>query len=255
MGCCGRLRSVRIHRPALLRNRQHRIILAFYLSIAFAIVLDMVGSAIAAKAPRPFSGEYPILTTLIMVFVVMGFVNVFSIPVSLTANWVLRTTQLHPASRYFAATRNTLLLLATLPAWLLCVGLGLTVRPMLQVAAHLAVLFLFGLILTETSLVNFHKVPFTCLLLPGNTNIQLVFWRTAAGVILLAMFVTSCEIPSLSNGRLYALLILTMGGIVAALWLLNQSRAKSAVLYYEEVPEAVITSLRLIAPGPTASTD
>lgn len=232
----------------LARNRQHRIILAFYLSIAFAIALNVTRKAIAEGTPRPFTAEFPLMTSLIMIFSVMGFVNVFSLPVSLTANWVLRTTQIWPSERYITATRQTLLLLSVLPSWLVAVGLGLTYRPLAPVLAHLVVLALFGSILADASLIGFQKIPFTCSLLPGNTNVQFVFWRTLAGVVLLSVFVTSSEIPALRNRPLYLALVAAMFTAAVILSVYNRRRARSALLYYEELPDEAITSLKLISP-------
>lgn len=232
----------------LARSRQHRIILAFYLSIAFAIALNVTRKAIAEGTPRPFTAEFPLMTSLIMIFSVMGFVNVFSLPVSLTANWVLRTTQIWPSERYITATRQTLLLLSVLPSWLVAVGLGLTYRPLAPVLAHLVVLALFGSILADASLIGFQKIPFTCSLLPGNTNVQFVFWRTLAGVVLLSVFVTSSEIPALRNRPLYLALVAAMFTAAVILSVYNRRRARSALLYYEELPDEAITSLKLISP-------
>jgi hypothetical protein len=109
-------------------------------------------------------------------------------------------------------------------------------------------LALFGLILAEAILIGFQKIPFTSSLLPGNTNVQFVFWRTLAGVVLLSVFVTSSEIPALHNRRLYVALVAAMSVVAAILSICNRRRARSAVLYYEELPDKVITSLKLIAP-------
>ena len=54
-------------------------------------------------------------TFMMMLFAVFGFRSVFPLPISLTANWALRTTQLCPSYKYIAATRRTLLLLAVAP--------------------------------------------------------------------------------------------------------------------------------------------
>jgi hypothetical protein len=240
----------------LARSRQHRVILAFYLSIAFAMALSMARKAIAAGAPRPLSSEFPILTTLIMIFAVMGFTNVFSLPISLTANWVLRVTQIRPTRLYVAATARTLFLLSVLPAWLISAALGLTFTPRAQVYAHLAVLALFGFILAEASRIGFHKIPFTCSLLPGNTNLQFVFWKTVAGVAVISVFVSTCEIPALHSQTLFGLLICGMFVLAAGFWAFNAYQARSAVLYYEELPEVLITTLGLvIAPKSVDETD
>ena len=237
----------------LLRSRHHRVILAFYISIVFAIALAAAHRAIVAGQPRTFTAEFPTITNLMMVISVIGFRKVFSIPVSLTANWVLRTTQLNPSVEFVNATRNTLFLFAVVPVWIVSACLGLSFRPLPMVAEHLLVLMQIGIILVELSLIRFHKVPFTCSLLPGSTNIQLVFWAGFAGFVLLSLFVISCEMPALHNQHLYAWLVATLGAIAAGLWTFNRQEAKTAVLYFEELPDEILTTLHLLMPPSTAT--
>jgi hypothetical protein len=236
----------------LLRSRHHRVILAFYLSIVFALALSATRHAIAAGHPRAFSNELPYVTNLMMVLSVIGFRKVFSIPVSLTANWVLRTTQLNPSVEFVAAARNTLLLFAVVPVWIVSAALGLSFRPLSMVAGHLVMLALIGVILVDLSLIRFHKVPFTCSLLPGSTNFQLVFWAGLGGYVLLALFEISCEMPALRSTHLYAWLLGTLTVMAAGLWGFNRHEAKSAVLYFEEIPDEVLTTLHLLMPPPAA---
>jgi hypothetical protein len=229
----------------LLRSRHHRVILAFYLSIVFAIALAAAHRALVAGQPFRFSSTFPSITNLMMVISVIGFRKVFSIPISLTANWVLRTTQIHPSGQFVTATRNTLLLFAVVPIWILSAVLGLSYRPIPLVAEHLLVLMLIGVILVDLSLIRFHKVPFTCSLLPGSTNFQLVFWAGLAGYVLLSVFVITCEMPALYNPHLYGLLIVVLGVIASCVHGFNRFEAKSAVLYFEEIPDEVLTTLQL----------
>jgi len=114
------------------------------------------------------------------------------------------------------------------------------------VAEHLLVLMLIGVILVDLSLIRFHKVPFTCSLLPGSTNIQLVFWAGLAGFVVLSAFVATCEMPALHDQHLYAGLIAALGAIATLLRAFNRFEAKSAVLYFEEVPDEVLTTLNLL---------
>ena len=188
-----------------------------------------------------------------MVISVIGFRKVFSIPVSLTANWVLRTTQLNPSLEFVAATRNTLFLFAVVPVWVVSACLGLSFRPLPLVGEHLLVLMLIGIILVELSLIRFHKVPFTCSLLPGSTNLQLVFWAGLAAFVLLSLFVISCEMPALRNLHLYAWLVAVLCAIAAGVRAVNRHEAKSAVLYFEELPAEVITTLHLLVPPSPAT--
>ncbi|MDR3724150.1 MAG: hypothetical protein P4K83_06645 [Terracidiphilus sp.] len=229
----------------LTRSRQHRVILAFYLSIAFAIALAAIRGALIAGATRPFTDVYPAITCTMMVFTVMGFRNVFSLPISLTANWVLQTTQLRTPEHYIAAARRTLLLFAVLPVWCIAALLGLTYRPLPMVAGHLFLLAILGVLLADASLIGFAKVPFTCSLLPGNSNFQFTFWKTLGGLMIMCILLVPAEMRALHQTQQYAELAAGMMAVSAGLWAFNRWRARSAVLYFEEEPEEIILKLGL----------
>jgi len=236
---------------SLARSRQHRVIFAFYLSIVFAIALSLLKVILSTTGPIPLSSALIIPTVLMMCFAVIGLRNVFPLPISLTANWILRITQLRPTQNYLAATRSSMLLLAVGPAWLLSASLSLRYTPWQHVAEHLLVLALLGLIFAELSLIGFYKVPFTCSYLPGKSNIQFAFWGFVIVLLILAISFAPFEYAALSNAFSYSLLIFELAAAEAALIAINRHRAKSAVLYFEEPPEEPITSLNLIlAPRP-----
>jgi hypothetical protein len=230
---------------SVTRSRQHRVAFAFYLAFVFGIALSMARGELAAKEPPPVSMELLVPTFLMMFFAVAGLRNVFSLPISLTANWVLRTTQLRPSEKYVAATRRTLLLLAVVPTWLLSAALSVSFRPFNQVVAHLVVLALLGCILVEFCLIGFYKVPFTCSYLPGKANVQLTFW---AFVIVLITVILPClqvELRSLQDSSKFIFMLCFLGAMFWTLWTINSHRAHSAVIYFEEIPDVVITTLGL----------
>ena len=232
---------------SVTRSRQHRVAFAFYLAFVFGIALSMLRSELAATAPPPVSMDLLVPTFLMMFFAVAGLRNVFSLPISLTANWVLRTTQLRPPEKYVAATRRTLLLLAVVPAWFLSVALSFSFRPFNQVAAHLVVLAMLGCILVELSLIGFYKVPFTCSYLPGKSNIQLVFWGFVIVLIALIIPCLELELRALHDSSKFIFMLCFLGALFWALWTINDHRARSAVIYFEEIPEPLITTLGLSA--------
>jgi hypothetical protein len=235
---------------SLARSRHHRVILAFYLSIVLALALSALRRTIDAGGTRHFGAEFPIVTTLMMAVSVLGFQKVFSIPISLTANWVLRTTQVSGAERYIGATRRTLLLFAVLPAWLLAAVIGAGIRPLEPVAAHLAVLAVAGVVMADLSLIGFHKVPFTCSLLPGSTNFQLFFWAAGAGALLLPIVVTWGEMPALRSACGFGCLVGGLTAVSVGVWALNRRSSKSAQLYFEELPEQILVTLSIsVAPA------
>ncbi len=236
---------------SLTRSRQHRVVLAFYFSVVFAIGISLLRGEMSAPAFLPITPQFIIPTILMMTFSVIGMRNVFPLPVSLTANWVLRTTQLSPPEKYIAATRRTQLLFAVLPVWIVSACLSLYYRPWYQTAEHLLVLGLLGFAFAELSLIGFYKVPFTCSYLPGKSNFQLSFWAFVFVLLILGVSFAPFEQSVLGEPVHYAELIAVLCAAAFGLWAFNHHRAKAAMLYFEEIPDELITSLRLVsAPQP-----
>jgi len=232
---------------SLTRSRQHRVAFAFYLAFIFAIALSLLRIDLTASPPHPVTLEIILPTFSMMFFAVGGLRNVFSLPISLTANWVLRTTQLRPTEEYVAATRRSLLLLAAAPVWLLSFALSFRFGPVQHVAVHLAVLALLGWILVELCLIGFYKVPFTCSYLPGKANIQLQFWGLLIALIAFVVPCAEIEQSALNESMKTAFMLTFLFATSCALFFFNRYRARSAVIYYEELPDEVITTLGLSA--------
>lgn len=234
---------------SLIRSKQHRVIFAFYLAWVFGFALSSAKATLWTHSHLPLSPDFVIATFLMMAMAIGGLRSVFSLPVSLNANWVLRTTQLRSTQKYIAATRRSLLLIAALPAWLLAAALSLSYRPVKEVAEHLAILALVGIILTDFSLIGFHKVPFTCSYLPGKVNVQFVFWGALVVFATVAVTGVEYEMRSLGNPYRCGLIMIVLGAIALGAWAWNRRRAKSAALYFEELPPEIVITLGLTSPS------
>jgi hypothetical protein len=239
---------------SLTRSRQHRVAYAFALALVLAIVLSWIRDELSSTSLRPITVSFLISTFMMMGLAVFGLRSVFSLPISLTANWVWRITQLAPPEKYIAQTRRLLLLFAATPVWLVSACLALDFRPWSQIAGHLAVLAFFGWIFTELSLIDFYKVPFTCSYLPGKSNFQFVFWGFAV-LFVLAVPCAEVELRALQHSYQYACIAASLGGVAVGLWAFNRQRARSALLSFEELPEEVITTLKLIQVRPSTVED
>ncbi len=182
-----------------------------------------------------------------MTLTVVGFRGVYALPISLTANWILRVTQVRSSRNYLAFTRRSLLRLAVMPAWLLSGLLALAYRPWSQIISHLIILAFFGSLVADLCLLNFNKAPFTCSYLPGKSNIQFVFWGAAA--LLLLLFLLGKKL----RGRRPVTLARTRRSdlyscdscCVSQMIVLRRTR--SAVLYFEDLQPDEITGLKLIS--------
>jgi hypothetical protein len=230
---------------SLTRSRQHRVIFSFYIGAGLAIALLFARDDIGLAA-RPLSLGFLIATYVLMSFAVIGLRSTFTLPVSLAANWVLRTTQISPAAKYLAATRRSLLLFAVAPVWLGTAIYSFAFTPRWQAATHLAVLALFGSILVDINLLGFAKVPFTCSYLPGKSNAQFGFWVFLLLFIPLAMLGAHYELQMLGHVWQSLWLLAGLGAIACGLWAWNRHQAKSAVLYFDELPAEEILSLGLL---------
>jgi hypothetical protein len=229
----------------LARSRQHRVALALAWALVLAIVLAMVRNASNSSWPRPVDDGFLVPTFLMMALALAGLRAIFSLPVALKANWMLRVTQLRPTENYLAATRRILFLLAVAPVWLVSLLLSAGYRPWLPVAEHMVLLAFFALAAVELCLVGFAKIPFTCSYLPGKANVQFVFWGFLLVIFFLVMLVPAYERPTLDDPFRLLLTAGVLGAAAGVLRLWNRSRERWTELYFEEMPEQLILSLNL----------
>jgi hypothetical protein len=228
----------------LLRSGQHRMILSFFSGIGLAIVVGYVTLFDGwASKTTGMSIAFLIASILMLVFVIVGIRAVAAIPISLSANWIIRVTQVRPSRAYQEAVRFSWIALGVAPIWLLVSGLLLTSSPSWQVFGHLVVLFLLGTLLVELCLLSFPKVPFTCSYLPGKANIHIAFW---SGLVLLFQLVSTgarFESRVLNHPLNYALMILFLTMILAALRRLTEARVRRGgeVVFEEEYPVDLVS--------------
>ena len=239
----------------LLRSRQHRVLLSFYLGIGFAVVLaylkptldrpDLAHSTTTATLSVPLLAA----STLMMCIAVTGMRVVFSMPIALRANWIFRITEARAVHIYLAAIRRTLLLLACTPVCIFFAVLFLAFCPLGLAAEHLILLWLLGMVLTELCLYDFQKIPFTCSYLPGKGKIQFVFW---AFVLLLPLTYAAARLESrvLQHLATYATVLVVLSSIAAAArWRTAVSTRSATALNFDEVPEPDILALGLRTDG------
>jgi hypothetical protein len=239
---------MRFSMRSLARSRQHRVVYAFFLAIVFAIAISTLLAVEKEHHAQPLGVGFLWGTLMMMSLAVLGLRSIFSLPVSLRANWVLQITQLSPTADYIAATRRAVLVMATIPVWILVGFLSLFYRPWHLVAEHLVVLALAGSIMTDAVLIGAEKIPFACSYLPGKTNVQYVFWGVVVGLTPLALLFSRYEMGELGRPVGYEALIGTLLILAGVLWRLNQLRARSVTLHYDDTEQDVVIGLNI---GPT----
>jgi hypothetical protein len=230
----------------LLRSRQHRVLLCFYLGTGFAIVLACVRTALGQRGflhgPRGDAVDLAFLVASLWVicFAVIGVRVVIAMPHTLRANWIFRMTETREVMKYQAAVRRSLWVIALAPVLPLLTVLFLFRWPTWPVAGHLVVLGLVGVIVIELCLDGFHKLPFACSYLPGQPKVYVVFW----GLLLVLVPLSAARIERGLLNRpfsylgMVALLVVTA---TLARWRTTAS-AKSAegLVFEEEYPPELL---------------
>lgn len=222
----------------LLRSRQHRVILAFYFGLGFAFAILLSDTP---RAREQMNVPLLLASIIMMCVAVMGTRIVFSIPLTLHANWVFRLTPIRGGRQSLAASRLSLFLLAVAPVWLVAAFFFFSRWTWLPAAGHLLILALIGAIAVEASLYGFSKIPFTCSYLPGKSYFHMAFLAFMS-VIFLLNAGAALEAGALkSSGRyvtLVALLLIALSGLCWRTQALAESR-ESSLRFEEEVLPAL----------------
>ena len=178
------------------RSRQHRMNLAFYLGVGFAMAAVVVQETLEAghragiDVLRQSMNAPLLLSSLLMLCLcIVGTRVAFSRPLDLQANWIFRVTPLQGGAVCLSATRRALLTLSVVPVWLGTAIALLWFWPWRASAEHLLLLALFGTLLVESWLIGFRKIPFSCSYLPGKSKIHVMF---GASVLIVPIILQNC---------------------------------------------------------------
>jgi hypothetical protein len=238
----------------LLRSRQHRVILAGYLGIGFAISLVYLKTLLHGQAANPwYQVNSPLLVSSVVMlcFSVVGMRAVFSLPLALRANWIFRIAAAADASKYMAAIRRSFLLLAVAPILASFGALFLSIWPPWRAAGHLVILGILGITLADLRLHGFQKIPFTCSYLPGKGNVHVT--SGAYIIVLTALTDEGIQIELRALRGLASFLAMLAVLSVFAFWArrrtAQRARSPEVALQFEDAPPVEIHALELHRDG------
>ncbi|WP_446743670.1 hypothetical protein [Silvibacterium acidisoli] len=233
----------------LMRSRQHRLIMGFFLSVGLTVLSltlkSPAGGGLLMSGSWSFSPAFLAATFMAIGMSVSGTRIIVAIPVMLKANWIFQMTQVHASTSYQKATRRALFSIGVLPIWITVAGLTLWKGSVWMAAVHLAVLGILGFILVDASMFSLHKLPFVCYWMPGRTSIVMFFLGGMLLGVRLAISAATYELKLLQMryGGIWL-----FGGLCLAAGILHWRLAKSDKgLTYEEEEAPAIISLKLDA--------
>jgi CubicO group peptidase (beta-lactamase class C family) len=239
----------------LLRSRQHRVILSFYLGIAFGLAL-FISKANEVGQQRPgdvwyqVNAPWMIASALLVCASVVGARVLFSMPLELRANWIFRVMPLPGVPECLSAARRALYGLAVGPVWLALAVALFCFWPPPEAAGHLAILLLLAAIVAELCLYGFRKIPFTCSYLPGKSYFNMAA-LAFAGLMFLATRGADLELSALKNPALYTAVIVVLGvaAFLARRRSGRESQSEAAGLQFDDEPDPTILPLGLHRDG------
>ncbi|QNI37018.1 hypothetical protein [Edaphobacter albus] len=232
----------------LLRSRQHRMILSFYVGIGLTIILGFAHTKFIGLAPSfgSISTTFLFASILTVSLTVLALRVVIAIPITLRANWIFRATQLRPAHMYHRAVRISLLLLGVVPVLFAISAAFFTHYALLQIVRHIVAMALLGALIVELCLFTFRKISFACSYLPGKANLHFVFWVVLMCSIYWLKQAADFEGRMLNSTSGFLLMILSLAIATIVLHLVTSTRAQQTEeLIFEEDPLPEIVSLKL----------
>ncbi|WP_321471907.1 hypothetical protein [uncultured Paludibaculum sp.] len=214
---------------ALARSRQHRLLMAFYVGVGFAITILYMKT----PAMRQYMGlGLPASSVVLLIAWMVGLRAVFSIPLDLRANWMFRMMPLPGAGECLAARRTTLLVLGAVPVWVVMSCIFLSVWPWRQALFHGAVLGLLSLLLVEVGLRGRQKLPFTCSWLPGRSQVHITFWLSVGLVMNGVIRGVQWEMNAMRSGWPGVWLLAGLVAAVVLVW--RRLDAEGEEIHFEE---------------------
>ena len=229
----------------LASSSHHRMILMGYLGLGGAIlVTGVVGIWSMVQPGRLIAADFIYAHLLMVIFMLIGFRHLFSIPVELQANWIFRITEpegrkewLGAVDRFVLGLGATGLFLAPFPVELKLLGW--------RAVGESTLLAVFGLVCFQCVFYSWEKLPFTCSHLPGKFPV----WLRALqlfGLIMLLAPARSFLLVCLYNPVLFSAVLIVLL-VAATLMNRNRMRARGEIrLKYEESLEPAVLSLSLL---------
>ena len=245
----------------LLRSRQHRLMLAFYLGIGFATAILFPKWPVMRELSERAAGTWGdtaslallASTILIAILVVAGTRVAFSLPADLRANWIFRITPIPEGPGCMIARRRALYVLSVVPVCLGAAALLFSIWPWQAASKHLIVIVLTGTVAAELCLSGKQKLPFTCSYLPGKSRFNMTFLLSGLLAFSVIAKAAQLERDSFDDAAGYtAVLGVLMTLAICARWSATKlAKSEEGELQFEEAADPAIFALDLHRDGAT----
>jgi hypothetical protein len=217
----------------------HRLVLGGFLSLGAFYVIVTLGPVVRHRGWAALTRPHPLIAGILIVlplFALLGIRVAFSVPADLGANWLFRVTEGSGPRRELAAVRKFMLLAVVAPAALAALAFYPAVWGLVPGLRVTALLVLLALLVVETMVSSFRKVPFTCSYLPGKANLKAMIGFYVLGcfgfVYAASMEVFWCAQRPARFAAIAAILVFAVAGLMLA----RRREREWGGFVYEETP-------------------
>jgi putative ABC transport system permease protein len=230
----------------LTRSRTHRLILMAYAGLAIGWITKG-----ALDTPRPTlrdQGMYGLLITLaplgIAMLITLGLRYLFSLPLTLPANWLFQTTGREGRRAWLTAVERFVTWCGIVPVFVASLPAAIAILGPVRAIAATALGLTAALMWFERAFRDWRKLPFTCSYLPGKQPAWMLMLRTGLVAPVLA---AAGSLMLYSSGDLTPFVALFTFEV--AVWRrLRATRRKlwdEAALQFEDADDTALMSLDL----------
>jgi hypothetical protein len=226
------------------RSPQHRMILASYWGLGFAVAMVFLKSPGAARQ----QASVPVLvsTIVMMSLAVLGGRIAFAMPKDLHAHWIFRVLPAQSPLMYATARRRALILVSVVPASIVST-IVFAVLPWSQAIVHLAALVIFASTLVEIAVSGAPGIPCSRSYLPGRSRAHISIFVGIVVLLPLIVLAAAAEHEVLQHSLRSAAMLL---GLLLAWFGVRQSvgvlgKSTSPTLEFEDAPADRAVTLEL----------
>jgi len=233
----------------MLRNAKHRLLLATWAGIAFALALqDLLRVGARPGVPLLMWAPAGLLTVPLTLsfFTVSGLRAAFNFPAELRANWIFQVCESTERLLHIRAARKWIVVMGIVPLFVLLAPFEFLFRGWRLALIHLSFALLLSFVLLNVLLIWFRKIPFTCSYFPGKTSMAVMGFLYLAGFTAYCWTMSDVEAALMQSPVRLALFYVC--GILALRGLSMLERRELGVddvLIYEDQPDPIVRTLGL----------
>ncbi len=172
----------------LSRSPIHRLLLLAYAGLALGWVIK--AALDAPPVALHDEGMYGLMAVAsplgLAVLMILALRYLFSLPVTLQANWMFQTADQEGRDAWQAAVQRFVIACGIVPVYLASLPASIAILGWLRALAVTALGVLVALLCFERLFRDWRKLPFTCSYLPGKQMVWLLLFRYSVAMIYFA---------------------------------------------------------------------